>query len=170
MKFLNMRMTMRIKLLIILIIFASFYIEAKNKPVLQVKGTGKASLQITPKSRAREMAFRAAQLECYKQMAAAAGFSQTYQSGNRQFIKVEAFLTGAQVIAKRYITDYEVEVTMEIPKTGLIKQIAILKKQQIAEVKSNISDIEKQIFQLNQKLLDLKGILKKLEENTHEET
>ena len=107
-------------------------------------------------------------------MAAAAGFSQTYQSGNRQYVKVEAFLTGARVIDKRYITDYEVEVTMEIPKARLMKQMPNVKKrihrQQISEVKRNIRDIEVRILQLNRKLLNLKEKLRKLEEKANEET
>jgi len=165
---------MKLKKLLILIAVVSFGMAAQDDVVLRVKAIGKASPQIIEKSRARAAAFRAAKIEGYKKIATAAGFSQTYQLGNQKYVRVEAFLTGARIVDTRYITDYEVEVTMEIPKSQLVQQVIKVKKNayemQISETKHQIRAVQDQIQQLNLKLSELKEMLKKLEVKANEES
>lgn len=165
---------MELKKLFILIAVVSLGIAAQDDVALRVKAIGKASPQVIEKSRARAAALRAAKIECYKKMAAAAGFSQTYQFGNQKYVRVEAFLTGAHVVDTRYITDYEVEVIMEIPKSQLVQQVEKVKKSvcemQISETKRQIRAVQDQIQQLNLKLSELKEMLKKLEVKANEES
>jgi hypothetical protein len=163
---------MKVKRLLIFIAVVSFCMAAQDDPVLRVKAIGKASPHIIQKSRARAAAFRAAKIEGYKKMAAAAGFSQTYQLGNQKYVRVEAFLNGVRIVDKRYISDYEVEVIMEIPKAQLVEQVKKVKKSvyemQISETKREIRAVRDQIQQLNLKLSELKEILKKLEVKANE--
>ena len=165
---------MKLKKLLILIAVVSFGMAAQDDVVLRVKAIGKASPQVIEKSRARAAALRAAKIECYKKMAAAAGFSQTYQVGNQKYVRVEAFIPGARVVDTKYISDYEVEVTMEIPKAQLVQQVIKVKKNtyemQISETKREIRAVQDQIQQLNLKLSELKETLKKLEVKANEES
>ncbi|MGD2086954.1 MAG: hypothetical protein PVH61_12295 [Candidatus Aminicenantes bacterium] len=165
---------MKIKKILILTTVVLFCLAARQDAVLRVKAIGKASPRIIQKSRARAAAYRAATIEAYKKMAAAAGFSQTYQSGNQKYIRVEAFITGALLVDKRYITDYEVEVTMEIPRAQLVQQVKKVKKsvykKQISETKHEIKAVRDQIQQLTLKLSELKKMLKELEVKANEES
>ena len=61
---------MKVKKLLILIAVVSFCMAAQDDAVLRVKAIGKASPRIIEKSKARAAAFRAAQVEGYKKMAA----------------------------------------------------------------------------------------------------
>jgi polyhydroxyalkanoate synthesis regulator phasin len=145
-----------------------FHLEARDDSILRVKALGRASPDITQKTKARAAALRAARVEGYKKLAAAAGFSSTYHLGNKKYIRVEAFLSGAQVVDKRYISDHEVEVTMEIPRAQVIEQFSEVKRKfyeaQISEVKRKIRVVEAQMGELKSKLAELKEQLRKLEE------
>jgi len=164
---------MKGKSILVFILAVSIGLVAKNDSVWRVKAIGKAPPHITQKKQAQVAAFRAAKVEGYKRLATAAGFAHKYQLGNQNVIRIETYLTGAKVIDKRYISDYEVVVIMEMPKKQLNEQLAIVKKKitesNISEIKGKMKEIQAQIQKLNATLLELHERLKKMEEDVNEE-
>lgn len=148
------------------VILFVFYCAVFPETILRVKAIGKALVTVTPPAKARILAFRAAKIEAYKKLARAVGVSREFHENGQDSVLVEAFLTGAHVVDKKYISDYEVEVTMEMPKEQLIQQLTQFSKKdiQLSKLNKEIAVVESQILELNDKLQKLKEIKKKLEE------
>lgn len=160
---------MKCRYLLIFIIIFSTWLDAGADSVIKVKAIGRASPNIRPASKARAAAFRAAKVEGYKKLAEAAGFFKISQPGKNKHIKVDTFLKGARVVNKRYISDYKVEVVMEIPLPQLVNQLAEIKKRdfyhsQISQLKREIKSIEAQMSTLNSRFEKLKKMVDALEE------
>ena len=146
---------MKIKYLLIFVFAACIGIGAGDDSLIKVKATGLASPGIRPGAKARAFALRAAKVEGYKKLAETAGFSEIFQPGKYKHIQVNAFLKGARVIHKRYISDYKVEVVMEIEKKNIHHtKMSLLKKE--------IKTIEAQISSLNRRLEKLKKMMEAL--------
>jgi len=165
---------MKYKYLIIFIIFVSTWLDTGANSVVKVKAIGQASPNIRLAAKARAAAFRAAKVEGYKKLAEAAGFFKIFQSGKNKLIKVDAFLKGARVVNKRYISDYKVEVVMEIPLSQLVNQLAEIKKRnfyhsQISQLKREIKIIESQVSTLIRRFEKLKKMVETLEEKVKNE-
>ncbi|MGD2088603.1 MAG: hypothetical protein PVH61_20670 [Candidatus Aminicenantes bacterium] len=148
---------MKIKYLMIFIIVVCTWLEASTDSVIRVKAVGLASPGISLRTRARAAAFRAAKVEGYRKLAEAAGLAKIFQSGKYNYKEVNAFLKGVRVVSKRYISDYKVEVVMEMKKTDIYHST-------ISQLKKEIKTIEIHISTLNVRLEKLKEILKTLEE------
>ncbi|MCP5103453.1 MAG: hypothetical protein GY950_08750 [bacterium] len=134
--------------LLIFVFAVCIGIGAGDGSLIKVKATGLAPYGIPPGPRARAAALRAAKVEGYKKLAEAAGFSYKHT-------KVEAFLKGARVTHKRYISDYKVEVVMEIEKKNISHtKMSLLKKE--------IKTIEARIVSLNRRLEKLKKMMEVL--------
>lgn len=150
---------MKLKYLWIFLIVFSYCLNAGTNLIIRVTATGRASTNISPASKARAFAFRAAQVEGYKKLAEAVG-------GNKD---VATFLKGARVIAKRYISDHEVEVVMEMPFKQPVAPMDQIKKSdsyllEISDLKKEIKAFENQISTINSKLENLKKTVEALEE------
>jgi hypothetical protein len=146
---------MKLRYFIILVFAVCIGISAGGYSLIRIKATGLASSGIPPGSRARIAALRAAKVGGYKKLAEAAGFSTTLQLGEYKYSNVEAFLKGARVVHKRYISDYEVEVIMEIEKK-------YIHHTKMSLLKSKIKNIEAQMFSLNRRLEKLKMMMEVL--------
>jgi hypothetical protein len=149
---------MKLRHLTVLIFVVFTCLQPGVDPVIRVKAVGLAPPGITPAARARASALRAAKVEGYKKLAEAAGFSKIFQYGKYKHIRVNAFLKGALVVHKRYISDYEVEVVMEIEKKNIHQNKMHLLKREI-------KTIEVQITSLNRQLGKLKKLRNEWEKN-----
>jgi hypothetical protein len=168
-----MKTRMRIKKIYLLTIVLSIGLLVRGgtfspADVFWVKATGKASPHIKMKSLARAAALRAAKIHGYKKLAEKAGFSTRYQVGDTSYIKVEAYLKGATVISRRYISDYRVEIVMEIPKHLVTRQLKPVKNKmlrwKIYRTKDRIRSTRQEIGRLKKRLAELHHRLEKLEE------
>lgn len=148
-------------LFILLLLFAHLGAE----DVLKVTASGRASQDIKQVSKARAMAFRAAVLEGYKKIAEKAGLGKITRSGSIEYMYIKAFIKGAKVVSKNYLTDYEVEIVMEISLSQLVKNVSDYKtvhsEHESARVRKKIIVIENKLNSLRSELEELK---KKLEE------
>lgn len=140
---------MRSRYFLIFVFTLCIAIVAGDDSMIRVKATGLASPNIRLDAKARVFALRAAKVEGYKKLAEAAGFSKIIQSGRYKHIRVKALLRGARVIHKRFISDYEVEVVMEIEKKNI-------QHTQTSLLKREIETIEAQMRSLNRRLKKLK--------------
>lgn len=138
---------------------------SQEKNILRVTAVGKSSPNITPPAKARAMALRAAKVEGYRELARAAGMEKVYRvnsrPGHRVYSqpghRVEAFMKGARVVGKRFISDFEVEITMEIEISEIVD---------IASLRNRIAFLEKEMFRIRTQLKKAKNILHKLEEKS----
>ena len=147
---------MKLRYLIIFVFMVCTCAGAEEDLSIRVRATGLASPGVPPGSRARAAAFRAAKVQGYKKLAEAAGFSKIHQTGKNTQIEVNAFLKGARVITKKYISDYEVEVVMEIDKRDIYHST-------INRLKMEIKTTEAKISALNRRLQELKTMVQNLE-------
>lgn len=141
-----------------------------QKNILRVTVVGKSSPGITQPAKARAMALRAAQIEGYRELARAAGLEKVYRENNVEKRKIDAFMKGARVKGKRFITDHKVEITMEIEKSGIIQMAAGIKKERLKKrvttLKNKIKFLEKEMSKIRAELKKTKDILAKLEEKS----
>lgn len=134
---------------------------AVDDTLIRVKAIGLASPKLPPGPRSRAAALRAAAVQGYRKLAEAAGYSTIFP-GKYKHTKVEAFLKGARVIHKRYISDYKVEVVMEIEKKNI-------RQTKMSLLKSEIKSIRAKISNLNRRLQKLKKMQEALEEKINKE-
>jgi hypothetical protein len=134
---------------------------AGDDTLIRVKAIGLASPKLSPGPGTRAAALRAAKVEGYKKLAEAAGYS-TILPGKYKHTRVEACLTGARVIQKRYISDYKVEVVMEIEKKNI-------RQTKISLLKREIKTIQTKISTLSRRLEKLKKMQEALEEKIKKE-
>jgi hypothetical protein len=151
---------------------------SQNENILRVTAVGKSSPEITQPAKARAMALRAAQIEGYRELARAAGLEKVYrvksQPGHRvnnvEERKIEAFMKGARVVGKRFITDHKVEITMEIERSEIIQMAAGLKKERfkkrVTTLRNKIKFLEKEMAKIRAELKKTKSILAKLEDKS----
>lgn len=141
-----------------------------QKNILRVTVVGKSSPEITQPAKARAMALRAAQIEGYRELARAAGLEKVYRENNVEKRKIDAFMKGARVKGKRFITDHKVEITMEIERSGIIQMAAVLKKERfkkrVTTLRNKIKFLEKEMAKIRAELKKTKDILAKLEEKS----
>ena len=121
---------------------------------------------------ARAAAFRAAKAEGYKKLAEAAGLAKITQSGTNKHIRVDTILKGVRVVGKRYLSDYEVEVVMEMPLPTSPAQAGPPGKStpyglEIANLKKEISILESQMQAFSKRLAELKEAVAVLEEKVN---
>ncbi|NIM78201.1 MAG: hypothetical protein GTO20_05375 [Candidatus Aminicenantes bacterium] len=153
----------------VLLLVSQVLFCSQNEKILRVNAIGKSSLKITPKSKARAMALRAAKIEGYRELARAAGLERISRENNFEERKIDAFMKGAQVVEKRFISDHEVEITMEIEKAKIIDMASDLKKQlnaTLAQLKEKIRYLEEKMIKIRMELEELKNILDKLEDKS----
>ncbi len=148
---------MKSRYLIIFVFALCISIGAGDDSVIRVKATGLASPDIRLGAKARAFALRAAKVEGYKKMAEAAGFSKIFQSGKYKHTRVNAFLRDARVIHKRYISDYEVEVVMEIEKKNIYHTKMSLLEREIKSIEARMSSLNRRL----NKLKKMKEVLRK---------
>lgn len=148
---------MKSRYFLILLFAVCIGMGAGDDSPIRVKATGLASPGIHPGAKARAFALRAAKVEGYKKLAEAAGFSKVHQAGKYTYTEVNAFLKGARVVTKKYISDYEVEVVMEIDKRDIYGST-------IPRLKREIKATEAKISALTRRLQELKTIVENLEE------
>ncbi len=164
----------RLKKILILIyvlsLLARVLVCSQNKNILRVTAMGKSSPGITQPAKARAMALRAAQIEGYRELARAAGLEKVYRVNNVEKRMLDAFMKGARMVGKRFITDHKVEITMEIERSGIIKMAAGLKKERfkkrVTTLRNKIKFLEKEMLKIRTELKRLKNILAKLEEKS----
>jgi hypothetical protein len=137
---------MKLRYLPVLIFVVFTCLQSGVERVLRVKALGLASPGIQPGARARAAALRAAKVEGYKKLARAAGMD----------IEEEAHIKGARVVKKTYISDYKVEVVMEMPLPQPVRS-------GISRLKKEIKTIETRISNLNKRLEKLEKMLRELE-------
>lgn len=155
---------MKFKYLLITIIVFSSWLDADTDSMIRVTAVGRSSTDISSISRARAAAFRAAKIEGYKKLAKAAGRNKD----------VSFFLKGARVVAQKYISDYEVEVVMEMPFNKTIVPSGQAKQNnqyrvEISNLEKEIKTISSQLSTLSRGLEELKKALKALEEKIREQ-
>lgn len=144
----------------------------QNENILRVTAVGKSSPEITRPAKARAMALRAAQIEGYRELARAAGLEKVYRdknrSGQREERKIGAFMKGARMVGKRFISDHEVEITMEIEIADIVEMASGLEKERFKEtvtkLRNKIKFLEKEMSKNRVELKRVKDILDKLEE------
>ncbi len=139
----------------------------QNEKILRVTAVGKSSSNITQKSKARAMALRAAKVEGYRKLAQAAGLERVFRKNNLEERKIDAFMKGAQVVAKRFISDHEVEITMEIEIAKIVDMASDLKKQRLnatlTKLRKKVEYLEGEMSRIRAELKKLKSILNKLD-------
>jgi hypothetical protein len=142
----------------------------QNKNILRVTVVGKSSPKITQPAKARAMALRVAQIEGYRELARAAGLEKVYRENNVEERKIEAFMKGARVVGKRFISDHEVEITMEIEISQIVDMASGLKKERFKEtlttLRNKIGSLEDEMLKIRAELKKAKNILAKLEEKS----
>jgi hypothetical protein len=144
---------------------------AQNKNILRVTVVGKSSPKITRPAKARAMALRAARVEGYRALARAAGLEKVYRddsgSGQMEERTTAAFMKGARMVDKRFISDHEVEVTMEIETADIVQMASGLEKERFKEtvikLRNRIKFLEKEMSKNRVELKIVKDILDKLE-------
>jgi hypothetical protein len=151
---------------------------SQNENILRVTAVGKSSPNITRPAKARAMALRAAQIEGYRELARAAGLEKVYrvkgQPGHRvnnvEERKIEAFMKGARVVGKRFISHHEVEITMEIEISEIVDIASDLKTERFNEtltaLRNKIESLEKEMSKIRAELKKAKNILAKLEDKS----
>lgn len=151
---------------ILLLFFQVLFCSQKEK-ILRVTAVGKSSLNITQKSKARAMALRAAKVEGYRKLAQAAGLERVSRENNLEERKIDAFMKGAQVVEKRFISDHEVEITMEIEIAKIVDMASDLKKQRmnatLTKLRKKVESLENEMSRIRAELKKLKSILDKME-------
>jgi len=157
------------KILIFFLLFIPLALLSQSNEMIRVKAYGKAPLNIKPASKARVLAFRAAKIVGYKKLAQAAGLEKYTKQETREQHKIQAFLKNARVVSKKYISDFEVEIIMEIPVSEVVEKVSNIKKYRfnnslIRKLKNKIEGIEMKASKINTELAELKKILDKLEE------
>ena len=138
-------------LVLVVVVFTSF--QAGVEPVIRVRAVGLASPGIPSGARARAAALRAAKVEGYKKIARASGMD----------IGEEAFLKGARLVKKTYITDHIVEVVMEMPRSQSGKSGISSLKKEIKTIETRILNLERRIAKLKKRLELLEQKIKMLE-------
>jgi HAMP domain-containing protein len=150
-----------------LILVLPFILVSQPGDVLRVKAVGKSSQDIKQGSMARAMALRAATLEGYRKIAEQAGLVKTARTGDREYKWAQVFLKGTKIVSKKYISDHEVEIVMEIPISQLEKTAAEFKayaaEKERTQLKKEIDALEKKINILKSQLEALKKKLEKIE-------
>ncbi len=150
-----------------LILVLPFMLVSQSGDVLRVKAVGKSSQDIKPGSKARAMALRAATLEGYRKIAEKAGLAKTARSGSSEYKWAQVFLKGTRIVSKKYISDHEVEIVMEIPIPQMEKTAAEFKtyaaQKKRTQLKKEIQALEKRIDILKSQLEALKKKLEKIE-------
>jgi hypothetical protein len=140
---------------------------SQNENILRVTAVGKSSLNITQKSKARVMALRAAKVEGYRKLAQAAGLERVFRKNNFEERKIEAFLKDAQVVEKRFISDHEVEITMEIEIAKIFDIASDLKKQRLkttlTKLRKKVEYLEEEMSRIRTELKEIRSILNKLD-------
>jgi hypothetical protein len=151
----------------ILILLLPIYLLSQSDDVLRVTATGKSAEHIIPKSKARAMALRAATLEAYRKIAEKAGLAAVTRTSGLEYKQVQVFLKGARVIHKKYISDHEAEVVMEIPVSQLTRNVkeykSYIAEKQREQLKKEIRALEMKISILQSQLDVLKKKLEKTE-------
>ena len=154
----------------VLSLLARVPVCTQTKNILRVTAVGKSSPEITQPAKARAMALRAAQIEGYRELARAAGLEKVYRENNIEKRKIDAFMKGARVKGKRFITDHKVEITMEIEISAIVQMASGLKKERFKEtvttLKNKIKFLEKEMSKIRAELKKTKDILAKLEEKS----
>jgi hypothetical protein len=137
---------------------------------LRVTAVGKSSPKITLPAKARAMAFRAAQIEGYRELARAAGLEKAYRENNVEARKIEAFMKGARVVGKRFISDHEVEITLELEISQIVDLTSGLEKERFKEtltaLRNKIAFLEKEMSRIRTGLKNAKNTLDRLKEKS----
>lgn len=151
----------------IVLLFFQVLICSQNEKILRVTAVGKSSLNITQKSKARAMALRAARVEGYRKLAQAAGLERVFRKNNLEERKIDVFMKGAQVVEKRFISDHEVEITMEIEIAKIVDMASDLKKQRlkttITKLRKKVEYLEGEMSRIRIELKEIRSILDKLD-------
>ncbi len=149
----------------LLLLLSQVLFCSKGENILRVTAVGKSSPTITRPEKARAMALRAAKVEGYRELARAAGMEKVYRpnrgAGYRPNSepghRVEAFMKGARVVGKRFISDHEVEIIMEIEISEIVD---------IASLRNRIAFLQKEMSRIRTQLKKAKRTLRKLEEKS----
>jgi hypothetical protein len=159
----------KLKTILTLMIFFIISIFPLSGEMIKVKATGKSPQKITAKSKARIMALRAAKIVGYKKLAQAAGIGKYTKNGTKEYIEIEAFIKNAKITNKNYISDHEVEITMEMPLSDVIEKVSNFRKYRfnkklLEKLQNKIEDMESNLAKIKTELSKLKGLLLKLKE------
>jgi hypothetical protein len=148
-----------------LILFLPFILVSQSGDVLRVNAVGKSSQDIKQGSIARATALRAATLEGYRKIAEKAGLAKTARTGDREYKWAQVFLKGTRIVSKKYISDHEVEIVMEIPVPQLLKNVSGFKEysseSELVRLTKRIDVLEKEIERVKKELEELKKQLGK---------
>ncbi|MGE5342178.1 MAG: hypothetical protein ACM3SY_11945 [Candidatus Omnitrophota bacterium] len=124
----------------ILILFLWVGVIVSAEPVIRVTAMGHASPDVTPISKARALALRAARVEGYQKLVEALG-------KNKQ---TPQLLKGAQILSQRYVSDYQVEIVMEIALPQQMVPSAVTRKDGSASVE--LSDLKNELKWIKEQL------------------
>ena len=151
----------------IVLLFFQVPICSQNEKTLRVTAVGKSSLNITRRSKARAMALRAARVEGYRKLAQAAGMERIFRENNLEERKIDVFMKGAQVVKKQFISDHEVEITMEIEIAKIVDMASDLKKQRlnatITRLRRKVEYLEGEMSRIRTELKEIRSLLDKLD-------
>lgn len=159
----------RLILYITFIIFLPLLMISNSGEMLRVKAIGKSSSGITDSSKARILALRAAKVVAYKKLAQSAGLEKFVKEGTKEYVEIQAILKNTKIVEKKYISDHEVEIVMEMPLSDLVDKITNFKKYRfnrslIDKLTQKIDSMESDLKKMKTGLMELKGILKSLRE------
>ncbi len=157
------------KVHLVLLMLVLFVTGLSSQEIIRVTATGKSSPSIKISSKARIMALRAAKVVGYKQLAKAAGLEKFAKEGTKEYSEIQAFLRNAKIVDKKFISDHEVEITMEVPLSDVIDKAVDIKKYRfnrklLKNLQKKIGNIETEMSNLGDELAKLKNLLAKLEE------
>ncbi|HDR14335.1 MAG TPA: hypothetical protein ENN79_02380 [Desulfobacteraceae bacterium] len=132
-----------------------------SQAMLRVTARGRANPEITNPVKAKAMALRAAKIEGYRMLAEAAGLPREDADGESS--RVQAFIQGARIIEQRYISDHEAEVTMTVSASGVIDQVADMRKARFN--RKLLSALAKRVETFQTQLKGLESELAKLQQH-----
>jgi len=155
-------MKLRYQILLFLIMFVGIQLGEEFEPVIRVKAVGLAPYWIQPRSRARAAALRAAKAEGYKKLAETGGSSIRLQLEEYTHTIADSYLKNVRLIRTHYLSDYKVEVVMDIKKKDFYHVYMV-------RIKKEIESIETQISTQHRNLENLKKLLSVLEKKIKRE-
>ncbi len=134
---------------------------AAGADLVKVKGYGKAPAD-SPPAQARLLAVRAAKLDGFRKLAAAAGFRTDTKEGTQEAVEVQAYLKNFKVTGTRNLSDYEAEVDIEMPLVEIIDNVAEYRKNKFD--RRILQGLQEQISGIEQEMSRLQGEIKRLKD------
>ncbi|MCP4154174.1 MAG: hypothetical protein GY757_40990 [bacterium] len=155
------------KIISFFILYSLLFMVSLAGETLRVRATGKSAPDVKPASKARALALRAATLNAYRKLAEKIGWTKVIKAEGREYSELRAFLKGTRIVSKKYSTNHQVEIEMElavIPQSG--KRTSYNReysKKELVRLNKRIGKLEKSIDKMKVEVKALRKILKKLQ-------